>query len=218
MDRTRSALIPALLMLLLFPGGCQRAYYSTMEKLGFQKREILTSRVEKTKKAQEEASEQFSTALERFRAVLDVEGGELEEKYEALRAEFERSESRAQAVHDRIDAVEEVAGALFAEWEEELEQYRSQELRRSSRRQLAETRRLYGELLRTMHRAEERMEPVLAAFRDQVLFLKHNLNARAVASLRTELGTIEADVARLIRDMEASIREAEAFLRRLEES
>jgi Skp family chaperone for outer membrane proteins len=217
MPHLRTALIPVFLLLLLLPG-CQRAYYSTMEKLGFQKREILTSRVEKAQKAQEEASEQFRSALARFRAVIEVEGGELEEKYEALRAEFEESETRARTVRDRIGAVENVAGALFAEWEDELEQYRSEELRRSSRRQLAETRRLYDELIRKMHRAEARMDPVLASFRDQVLFLKHNLNARAVISLRTELGNIEVEVENLIRDMEAAIREAEVFLRRLEES
>jgi Skp family chaperone for outer membrane proteins len=217
MPYLRTAIIPVFLLLLLLPG-CQRAYYSTMEKFGYQKREILTSRVEKAQKAQEEASEQFRSALDRFRAVIEVEGGELEEKYEALRAEFERSETRARAVRDRIGAVENVAGALFDEWDDELEQYRSEELRRSSRRQLAETRRLYDELIRKMHRAEARMDPVLASFRDQVLFLKHNLNARAVTSLRTELGTIELEVENLIRDMEASIREAETFLRRLEES
>ncbi len=187
-----------------------------MEKFGFQKREILSSRVEKASNAQKQAGEQFRSALERFRAVVNVEGGELEEKYETLRDTFERSEARADQVHDRIKAVEDVADAFFDEWEDELEQYRDQRLREASRQKLAETRLLYRDLIRTMHRAEKRMDPVLGAFRDQVLFLKHNLNARAVASLRPELGRIEGDVERLIREMEASIREADAFIRRLE--
>ncbi|WP_027715713.1 DUF2959 family protein [Desulfuromonas sp. TF] len=42
-----------------------------------------------------------------------------------------------------------------------------------------------------------------------------NLNGRAVAFLPPELGRIEADVDRLVR-MEVAIREAEAFIRRLE--
>jgi hypothetical protein len=187
-----------------------------MEKFGFQKREILAGRVEKARNAQKEAGEEFRSALDRFRAVVAVEGGDLERKYETLRATFERSEARAAEVRDRIDAVEDVAGALFDEWEDELGQYRDERLRAGSRRKLNETRGLYRDLIRTMRQAEQRMEPVLAAFRDQVLFLKHNLNARAVASLRPELGRIEADVERLVRDMEASIREADAFIRRLE--
>jgi hypothetical protein len=66
-----------------------------------------------------------------------------------------------------------------------------------------------------MRRAEQRMEPVLNTFRDQVLFLKHNLNARALAQLDQTNRTLEADISRLVSDMEASIREAENFIRDL---
>ena len=54
--------------------------------------------------------------------------------------------------------------------------------------------------------------PVLTAFADQVLFLKHNLNAQALASLQDELIAIETDIAGLIREMEVSIAEANAFI------
>ena len=67
-----------------------------------------------------------------------------------------------------------------------------------------------------MHRAEAKIEPVLTPLRDQVLFLKHNLNAQAIASLQSELGRVEGDVSALIREMEAAIREADAFIVRLE--
>jgi hypothetical protein len=66
-----------------------------------------------------------------------------------------------------------------------------------------------------MKRAEKKIAPVLSAFRDQVLFLKHNLNAQAVASLQGELVSIESDVASLIREMEASINEADSFIQSL---
>jgi hypothetical protein len=56
---------------------------------------------------------------------------------------------------------------------------------------------------------------VLAAFRDQVLFLKHNLNAQAVASLSAELDSIEIGVARLINEMNVSIAEADRFIAEL---
>ena len=85
-------------------------------------------------------------------------------------------------------------------------------MKRSSERQLHETRTQYGQLIRVMKRAEAKMQPVLAAFHDQVLFLKHNLNARAIASLKGNLASIESDIAVLIREMEASIREANRFI------
>jgi hypothetical protein len=56
---------------------------------------------------------------------------------------------------------------------------------------------------------------VLAGFRDQVLFLKHNLNAKAIASLQSNVLAIEDDIAVLIRDMEASIKEADEFIHTL---
>ena len=59
------------------------------------------------------------------------------------------------------------------------------------------------------------MAPPLAAFRDQVTFLKHNLNAQAIASLETQVVSIETDVKKLVADMEASIAEADSFIKTL---
>src|SRR3954470_20749203 len=179
-----------------------------MEKIGIAKREILADRVEKTREAQKEAKDQFANALQRFLAVTKADGGDLQRKYEDLNKEFERSEARAKDVRDRIAAVEDVAEALFREWKQELSQYSNASLRGESQRQLDATRRRYDDLIRLMRRASDRMDPVLATFKDQVLFLKHNLNARAIASLDTTSRTLEADISRLIADMETSIRES----------
>ena len=124
------------------------------------------------------------------------------------------TQQQADDVSERIEGIEHVANELFREWEEELDQYSSAELRRASADQLQETRDRYGDLIGAMRRAERRMEPVLTAFQDQVLFLKHNLNAQAIASLQGEVVSIENDVESLIREMEAAIAEAEAFVRR----
>ena len=209
-------MLVSLACLLLFSTGCQTAYYSTMEQLGYHKRDLMASRVKKARDAQEETKEQFESALERFRSVLAFDGGKLEEKYEELNAEFERSEEKAELVRGRIEDVEDVAEALFDEWEAELTQYASKSLRQASRSKLQRTQRQYGQLIGAMKRAEKKIEPVLSAFRDQVLFLKHNLNAQAVASLKSELRNVESDVAVLIRDMEKSIREADAFISEME--
>jgi hypothetical protein len=192
--------------------GCSAAYYGTMEKLGYHKRDLMVSRVESARDAQQEAKEQFESALEKFSSVLKVDGGKLEEKYDQLKKSYDDSNARAETVRDRIEAVEDVSEALFDEWQAELDQYTSDSLRRSSARKLKQTRRQYTQLIGAMKRAEKKMEPVLSAFHDQILFLKHNLNARAIASLQTELVSVEAEVNSLIRDMEASIREADAFI------
>jgi hypothetical protein len=191
---------------------CETAYYGAMEKVGIHKRDIMSDRIVEARDAQEEAKQEFRSALERFSTELGFDGGDLEEKYEGLNDAFEASEEKAQAVSDRIDAVEDVAGALFDEWEDELEQYSNDRLRRDSQAQLGQTQDRYKRMLKAMHRAEKRMKPVLDTFRDQVLYLKHNLNARAIASLKSEFGSLEKDINRLIGEMESSIAQANQFI------
>jgi hypothetical protein len=198
--------------------GCESTYYKTMETMGYHKRDIMVDRVQDARDAQEEAKEQFESALEKFSSVLGFKGGDLEEKYDQLKAEYEESDAKASAVRKRIAAVEDVAEDLFAEWEEELDQYTSSSLKRSSARKLRNTKKKYAQLISAMKRAENKIDPVLAAFQDQVLYLKHNLNAQAIASLQSELASIETDVARLIKEMEASIKEADAFISSMEKS
>lgn len=210
--------LAAFLCLLAPLSGCSRAYYATWEKLGWAKRDILVNRVEDARNDQQKAKEQFQTTLQRFQEVTKFEGGDLEAKYKKLNTEYERSEARAADVRERIDSVEKVAKDLFREWKEETKQYSSDKLRRSSEEQLEQTRDRYRQLMSVMKQAEQSMQPVLAAFKDQVLFLKHNLNAQAIASLQGTATEIESDVAGLIRDMEASIAEADAFISQMSKS
>ena len=197
----------------LFVAGCDTAYYGAMSQFGIEKSDILRDRVEDAMEAQSDAKEEFQSAFEQFSSVVEVERTELKETYEDLNEAYEDAESKALAVSDRIDAVEDVSEDLFSEWESEIEEISSADLRRASGRQLRDSRTRYGQLMKSMRRAESRMAPVLTAFKDQVLFLKHNLNAQAIASLRNELGNIETDVSTLIREMEASIERSQAFIR-----
>jgi len=205
----------SLLLALVSLAACSTVYYETMEQFGVHKRDILVERVEEARDSQEAAKEQFSSALEQFTTLLNFDGGDLQDAYESLNGEFEESESRAEAVSDRIRAVENVSADLFDEWEDELELYTNQSLRNSSAETLRQTRVRYEQLVASMHAAESKMTPVVDAFRDQVLFLKHNLNSRAIASLRSELSTIEGDISALIVDMENSISESNRFLSEL---
>jgi hypothetical protein len=208
---TRFLLLTSMIALLL-SSGCQTVYYNVMEKMGYHKRDLLVSDVQKARDAQQDAKEQFKSALDQFTTVLNIKGGELQEKYNALNTEYEQSAAKAQAVHDRIASVEDVSAALFKEWEAELKEYSSESLRQNSKKQLTQTRTQYAQLIKAMKRAESTMNPVLAKFKDHVLFLKHNLNAQAIASLKNELSAVEGNIASLIKEMERSIQEADTFI------
>jgi len=187
-------------------------YYGAMEKVGVPKRRILVDRVVAARGAQQEAKEQFASALQQFLAVTKVPATELQATYERLDSEFKRSEARAQEVRSRIAAIDDVAQALFGEWHKELGQYTNASLRAQSERQLNATKSRYASLMQVMAQAAARMDPVLNAFRDQVLFLKHNLNAQAISALSSTTQDLQQDISRLIADMEKSIKEADTFV------
>jgi hypothetical protein len=194
---------------------CATAYYRALETVGIEKRDILADRVEEARESQTDAKEQFESALDRYRSVVNVDGGDLEEMYDRLNGELERSQARAQAVEDRVGAVESVADDLFGEWEAEIGEYSDAQLRRRSQQLLSATRTDYRRLIAAMQRAEAAMAPVLTLFNDQVLFLRHNLNARAIGSLEAELDDIERATANLVEEMERSIAEASRFIEAL---
>lgn len=189
-----------------------RVYYASMERFGREKRDILAKRVAAGREDQERAKEQFQTTLEAFQALTGFDGGELEKVYKRLDRELERSQDRAERVRERINGIERVARDLFKEWESEIAAISSQSLQRRSRELLDDTRDRYRQLIAKMRQAEQKMQPVLAAFRDQVLFLKHNLNARAIQSLSATALEIGEEVAVLVKDIEASIAEADTFV------
>jgi ElaB/YqjD/DUF883 family membrane-anchored ribosome-binding protein len=211
--RIRIVLACALLVAPLY--GCQSVMYRALESVGIEKRDLLARRVTQARDSQTEAKEQFASALDQFRALVNVEGGDLERTYDRLNDEYQDAQRRAEEVRDRIAAVETVAGDLFAEWESELDRYSDANLRRDSQRLLNDTRKRYSTLIASMKRAERSMTHVLEMFEDRVLALKHNLNARAVGQLKGELTQIENKTSTLMRDMERAIAEADEFIRRM---
>ena len=192
--------------------GCQSAYYSTMESLGQHKRDILVDRVENAQDSQQDAQEQFKSALEQLSALIEFDGGDLQTQYEATLAQYEASEAAAGEVTGRIESIENVADALFDEWSEEIEQYSSAKLKRQSQSKLSDTQRKYQKLIKAMHRAESKMAPVLSALKDNTLYLKHNLNAKAIGALEGEFHDIKSDVNSLIKEMSNAISESQSFI------
>jgi len=195
--------------------GCSTLYYGAMEQFGIHKRDLLVDRVQDARNSQSETKQQFVSAMEQFKRVVNVAGGDLEKEYNALNATLQKSEAGAAEVRSRVRAVEEVSEALFDEWRAEIKQYNSDALRDASQKKLGDTRARYTQLITAMKLAESKLEPVLMPLRDHVLFMKHNLNARAISGLGSELGAIQANVDTLVHDMESAIAEADAFIETL---
>ncbi len=205
----------AILSLMLMLSGCQSAYYSAMEKVGVHKRDILIDRVEETKDSQQESQQEFQSALERLTTLINFDGGELQDAYNQLNDDYESSLQAANDVSTNINKVEDVADALFEEWRDELEQYKSASLKRESNKKLQTTERQFSQLLRSMRSAESKMEPVLSSLKDNVLYLKHNLNAQAVSAIKGEFTNLKRDIQLLMNDMNKSIEDSNKFIEQM---
>ena len=184
----------ALMFSFVFMLGCQSAYYSAMEKVGVHKRDIMLDRVESAQSAQQDAQQQFTSALEQLSQLISYDGSDLATQYELINEQYEASESSAKEVASRIAAIERVADALFNEWDEEIQQYSSNNLKQQSQR------------------AKDRMAPVLSALKDNSLYLKHNLNAQAIGALQGEYKTIKRDVESLVVEMNKAIAQSQQFI------
>jgi Protein of unknown function (DUF2959) len=206
----------ALFLFLFFLASCQSLYLNTLEKVGIEKREVLHSRIIKAQQSQTDAKEQFVDALTKLKQLTQFEGGQLERTYRAVEKSYRKTETRAVEVSSRIQEMDKVALILFQEWETELEQYQSKKFKAQSTSLLAKTRADYGVMLKAMWTAESAMSPVLKSMHDQVLFLKHHLNAQALGHLDSEVANIEKQVSVLIQDMNKSIQSADKFIQTLE--
>lgn len=206
----RKIIAAALCLLTLL--GCQTAYYSVMEKAGIHKREILVDRVEATKEAQQESQQEFQSALERLSTLINFDGGKLQTAYQQLNDDYDSSLTAANDVSNNIDKVEDVAQALFSEWQTELGEYSNAKLKRESEKKLKQTERQFNKLMRSMRSSEAKMQPVLDSLKDNVLYLKHNLNAQAIAAIKGEFSNLQTDIKSLINDMNRSIADSNQFI------
>lgn len=193
--------------------GCASVQYNALEKVGIHKRDILIDRIEDARDSQQETKEQVVSAYEQFKALVNVDDRGLGKRYKTMAKEVARSEAQAEELDERITAVETVAKHLFAEWKNELGEYSSASLRATSAKNLETTRTHYQQLRQRMRSAQSRIDPVLHVLQDHTLYLKHNLNSRAVASLQSEVSSIESKVGTLVTEMEAAVLEAEQFVR-----
>ena len=210
----------ALAFVLITSAGCgttRSVYYNTWEKFGYAKRERLVDNVKGARDEQSAAKQQFASALEEFKSLTNFQGGDLEAKYNKLSKEYDRCEGSAEAVNEKITGVKRVADALFKEWQSEIGQIEDDpSLQKQSRDLLERTRGSYKEMITRMDAAAATMQPVLKRFKGRVLFIKHNLNAQAIASLKGTEAELGAEIDKLIKEMEASIAEADQFIAELQ--
>ena len=212
---SKAVAAPVMFSLLLITG-CTSIYNATMEGVfGYEKRELFKKSVTALQSEQKDAQKEFKDALTRLKELYGFHGGELESVYEKVKSSYERCDGEAKAVHTRIENMEDLAKSMFSEWETDIQQYTNPNLAATSRDQLRLTKDRYAQLSRTVREAESAMQPVLGQLKDNVLFLKHNLNASAIGSLQGEASGIQKQIEQLLTQMNTAIAASDSFIKTL---
>jgi len=206
----------SLALLLLFTTGCSKMYYAGMEKVGVHKRDIMVSRVKDVQESQEEAQEEFKSALEQFGSLVSIEESDLKKAYDKFSSQYDDAKEAADDLHKDINKLEDVSLALFTEWEDEITQYKNAKLKAQSKKKLRTTKAKYKKMMASMRRSEKKMEPILATFYDNVLTLKHSLNAQAIGALQGEFKSLKNNIAVLMKQMNQSIKESDTFIKEMQ--
>jgi hypothetical protein len=202
----------SLIVFALLLSGCQSTYYKAMSTLGKEKRDILVQRIKDAKKDQDQTKQQLQTTMESFQALTGFQGGSLEKSYKRLNSDYEGAASQAGKLHDKIQSIDQVSNDLFKEWQGEINAMDNGKLKSQDTVMLRNAKTRQTTYMRAMRRTEDQIEPVLKAFHDQVLFLKHNLNARAIGSLKNTSAGLQSDVAGLVQSIDASSQEADKLI------
>jgi hypothetical protein len=205
----------SLLPLVLLLSGCTRTYYKAMSTFGKEKRDILVSRIKDSKKDQQQAREQIKTTMEKFQDLTGFQGGSLEKNYKELNSQYEKAADSAQKLHDRINSIDQVSSDMFKEWQKEIDGMDNRKLKQQSADMLRQSRLQEAGYIKSMRLTEARMTPVLKSFQDQVTFLKHNLNARAIGSLKGTSARISTDVDVLLTQIDGSMAQADTLINSL---
>jgi hypothetical protein len=207
----RIVFLPLIVFTLLI-AGCQSTYYKAMATLGKEKRDILVQRIKEAKKDQDQTKQQLQTTMESFQALTGFQGGSLERNYKRLNSDYENAASQAGKLHDKVQSINQVSNDLFREWQGEISAMGNGKLKSQDTVMLRDAKARQATYLRAMRKTEDQINPVLKAFRDQVLFLKHNLNSRAIGSLKSTSANLQSDVAELIQSIDASSQEADKLI------
>lgn len=204
-----------LLLLSLCLSSCSSIYYNTWEFLGQEKRDLLESKMESAQSSQEDASEQLKDSLEVIREKYSFKEGDLEDTYDDLSDDYDDFESRSKDLKKRIESAQEVADDLFEEWKDEAYALSNETYKENSLSKRRVTMKNFSETIASLNSVQTKMDRILKQYKDQVIYLKHNLNAKIIGKLQVELKSIMGDVSGLIKEIELSKSKTSNFISEL---
>lgn len=192
--RTLFPMLVALVPCCLAVAGCanlEATFFQPKDSLALV--DDLSDRIEEVHVASEVAKERMTAAVETLRSIVspDFRGDGLSAHAELTRA-IEQSEEQAEVFRERVADMKDTAKELFDRWASDLEGFTNAEMRQHSQRRLEETRTRYQAIVAAVDPAQWSYDAVNRSLGDHALFLGHDFNRAAVASLRPGVDSLVA--------------------------
>lgn len=194
--------------------GCSGMYHAAIEQLGWEPQDILVNRVTIARDCQAAARNQFDRLVSLVRDLVTDDSEEAAQRVNALRSAYADAEIRAREVRARVAKVAAAGSAVFDERRRADAAIRDPAARERAMQRTAQAEARYGEMLTTMRQAADATGPALAAVQAALASLGPQPSDDAVGALHGAVADVDATVAALVRDLDQSIAEADAFVQR----
>jgi len=178
---------------------------------GVKQAENLVKKTEASAKAITEAREQIKTTLDGYNALIEGNVEDTKKAYGNLQKEMDRSDDRAEDVGKRIDEMNVEADKYFADWTRSLDGISSPDLRARSEERMKDARSRYDQILATTGKAGDMFASFIQNLRDQVTYLGHDLNPRALASLEGDATKLNTAAESFFGKIDSAIDEATSY-------
>lgn len=181
----------------------------------FKTRDNFIVAIKDANSTQDAVKAQFQNASDQFMQLINFHGGALEDKYVELQKEYLKSKELLNDFQNKINKIKKSASNLFKEWDKEIEQYSDGKIQAKSKELKDESVKQYEMIIVLMERNEQNLEDYLKILGDNVLFLKHNLNSKAVFSLREVSAELQGNINDIILDIDNSITKTNEFIQHM---
>ncbi len=153
--------------------------------------EDLITRVERVHVECEVSREHVRESVAALRSVLDASQADPATAFTQFQRAITNSEKQAKALRASFGPMKRAASPFFEQWSNDLESFRSTELRQRSQERLAETRLRFDSIVASVEPTQAVFDSFNAILADRVLFLGHDFNSSSISVVRSEYETLE---------------------------
>jgi len=187
----------------IFLAGCESGATSGQKNV-----DNLTKAINKLGASVTKGKTELEAMLAAYDLVISNKDGDLLTPFKTFHSGLEKVEKARADIQKKGTEAEIAADAFFAHWQQDLQKFQSDDMKKRSQDRLDKTRDRFKQIDKTADEARAAYQPLMATLRDHDLYLSNDLNQEAVKSLSKDAKDIKMNgdtVFKLIDDVLARI-------------